>query len=168
MRTRLPILASLIFALAACSSPGGPPPSLLPRAAEGIDPRLPVVKPLNDRPVDPALAGRLAALVSQAHEGDAAFRGAMAEAERRAAAAGAPQSDSWVAAQQALTVAIAAREPTVRALSDIDRLGADKLQTQGGMAPADLAAVQSAGAEVFAIDQRHADRIAAVQRRLGI
>jgi hypothetical protein len=36
------------------------------------------------------------------------------------------------------------------------------------LAPADLAAIQSAGAEVHAIDQRQADAIAAIQRRLGI
>jgi hypothetical protein len=42
------------------------------------------------------------------------------------------------------------------------------LQTQQGLAPADLAAIETAGAEAGAIDQRQADRIAAIQRRLGI
>ena len=88
-------------------------------------------------------------------------------AEQLAAAAGAPQSESWVAAQQALSAAVAAREPTARALGDIDALGADRLQTAGGLSPADLAAVQSAGAEVGAIDQRQAEAIDALQRRLG-
>ena len=124
---------------------GGPPPSLAPRAAEAIDPRVPVVRPMNDRPVDAALARRLAELVSQARSGDSAFRGQAATAERLAAAAGPRQSESWIAAQEALSAAIEARAPTATALGDIDALGADKLQAQGGLAPADLAAIRSAG-----------------------
>ena len=109
----------------------------------------------------------LAELVRQARAGDVAFRAAVEQAERLAASAGAPQSEGWVAAQQALSTADAAREPTGRALGDIDALGAERLQTQGGLAPNDLAAIQAAGAEVGAIDQRQAERIAAIQRRLG-
>jgi hypothetical protein len=157
----------VIAALAACTAPGGPPPSLQPRAAEAIDPRVPIVRPANDRPVDPALASRLAELVRQARAGDAAFRAAAEQAERLAASAGAPQSEGWVVAQQALSAADAARAPTGRALGDIDALGAERLQAQGGLAPNDLAAIQSAGAEVGAIDQRQAEMIAAIQRRLG-
>jgi hypothetical protein len=153
--------------LSACSYPGGAPPSLAPRAAEAIVPRAPVVRPMNDRPVDPALAGRLAALVAQARNGDAAFQPAAAEANRLSASAGAPQTESWISAQQALTAAIAARGPTVAAIGDIDALGANKLQIQGGLAPSDLAAIQSAGAEVGAIDDREAAAIKAIQGRLG-
>ncbi|HEX6740366.1 MAG TPA: hypothetical protein VF079_01040 [Sphingomicrobium sp.] len=163
MRTSAVVLGCLL--LAGCAS-GNAPPSLLPRAAEGIDPRGPVVRPMNDRPVDPALAGQLAALVVQARSGDAAFQPAAAEAERLAAAAGEAQSESWVAAQQALSAAIAAREPTARALGDIDALGATKLQAQAGLAPNDLAAIRDAGAEVGAIDQRQAGTIAAIKGRL--
>jgi hypothetical protein len=152
-------------ALAGCASSNAPP-SLLPRAAEAIDPRLPVVRPMNDRPVNPALAEQLAALIVDAHLGDAAFEPAAAEAQRLAEAAGAPQSESWVLAQQALSAAIAAREPTARALGDIDALGATRLQAQAGLAPNDLAAIQNAGAEVGAIDQRQAAAIAAIKGRL--
>src|SRR5690242_715793 len=53
---------SLIVALTGCTAPGGPYPSLQPRAAEAIDPRVPVERPMNDRPVTAALAGRLSAL----------------------------------------------------------------------------------------------------------
>ena len=166
---KAPLLTmSCLFGLSACAAPGGPYPSLQPRAAEAIDPRVPVVRPMNDRPVTPALASRLAELVAQAQTGDAAFEPAAAEAERLAASAGAPLSDGWVAAQQALSVAAAARGPTGTALGDIDALGASLLQTQGGIAPNDLAAIQSAGAEVGAIDQRQADRIKAIQKQLGL
>ena len=163
--TVLPLIA--LGLAAGCAPPGGTPPSLAPRAAEAIDPRVPVVRPMNDRPVDAALARRLAALVEQARSGDSAFRGPAATAERLAAAAGPHQSESWIAAQLALSAAIEARAPTATALGDIDALGADKLQAQGGLAPADLAAIRSAGDEVGAIDQRQAATIAAIQRRLG-
>jgi hypothetical protein len=157
-----------LLALAACSSPGGPYPSLQPRAAEAIDPRVPVERPMNDRPVTPAVAARLAELVDRARAGDSTFDPVAAEAERLTSAAGAPESDSWVAAQQALSAAIEARRATATAVGDIDSLGADALQTQGGIAPNDLAAIQRAAAEVGALDQRQADRISAMQRRLGV
>jgi hypothetical protein len=133
-----------------------------------IDPRVPVTRPTNDRPVDATLAGRLASLVLQARSGDAAFDGAVATAERLASSAGAPQSESWIAAQEALTAAIAARRPTSSALGDIDELGAAALQRQGGLAPSDLRALRHAAEEVSAIDERQAQRIALIQRRLGL
>jgi hypothetical protein len=157
-----------ILALSACSAPRGPYPSLQPRAAEAIDPRVPVVRPMNERPVAAALATRLATLVDQARSGNAAFERAVSEAERVAGSAGAPQSEGWIAAQEALTAAIAARKPTATALSDIDAIAATALQTQRGIAPNDLAAIQSAQAEVGSLDRRQADRVRAVQRRLGL
>ena len=162
----LSVLAT--FALGACTTPGGPYPSLQPRAAESIDPRLPVNRPMNGRPVTPTLASQLSQLVAQARDGEAAFSSKAAEAERLAAAAGAPQSEGWIAAQEALSAAVAAAGPTRIAMADIDALGANALQTNGGMSPNDLAAIKGAGAEVGAIDQRQADRIKAIQRRLGL
>jgi hypothetical protein len=164
-RHTLPLL--LLASLSACASPGGPYPSLQPRAAENIDPRVPVERPMNDRPVTPSLAARLGELVGQARSGEAAFERAAAAAEQLAAAAGAPQSESWIAAQQALTAAIAAREPTARALGDIDGIAASMLQNQRGIAPNDLAAIKSAAVEVAAIDQRQNERIEALKKRLG-
>jgi hypothetical protein len=168
MRTRLVIALLIVSAVGACSSPGGPYPSLQPRAAEAIDPRVPVARPINDRPFGAALASRLAELVREADAGDAAFQSAADQAEHLAAASGAAQSEAWVAAQEALSAAAAARGPTTIALGDIDALGANALQTQGGIAPADLAAIERAGAEVGAIDQRQAQRMKAIQARLGI
>ena len=161
-------LSLVILGLAACAPTGGAPPSLLPRAAESIDPRLPVAGAVNDRPVTPALASRLAELVAQARGGEAGFGPLADRAEQLAASAGEAQSESWVAAQQALSAAVSAREPVTRALGDIDALGANRLEAQGGLSPADLAAIRGAAAEVAAIDQRQAARIDAVQRRLGV
>ena len=163
---RQPMLVTLVL-LAGCSSAGGPYPSLQPRAAEAIDPRLQPVSPINDRPVAPALAAQLGALVDQARSGDSSFAAAIAQAERLAAGAGAPQSESWISAQEALSAAIAARKPTALAEADIDALAARALQTQGGIAPNDLKAIQDAAAQVAAISRGQTDRIDAIKRRLG-
>jgi hypothetical protein len=163
---RLVILS--VLALSACSVPGGPYPSLQPRAAEAIDPRVPVVRPMNDRPVAAGLTARLAALVDQARSGDSAFDSAASEAERLAANAGAPQSESWISAQEALTAAIGARDATAQALGDIDEIAATALQTQRGIAPNDLAAIQAAANDVSALNARQAERIDAIQKRLGL
>jgi hypothetical protein len=154
--------------LAGCAAPGGPYPSLQPRAAEAIDPRIPVVGPMNNRPVAPALAARLSELVAEAERGNAAFDDPASEAERLAASTGGPRSEGWIAAQEALTNAIAARRITATALGDIDELAAVTLQTQRGIAPNDLAAIKNAAAEVAALDQRQSDRIDAIQKRLGL
>ena len=163
---KLPCL--VLLTLSACAAPGGPYPSLRPRAAEAIDPRVPVVRPINDRPVTPGLAARLSALVDQAQSGNVAFDAAASAAERLASGAGAPQSESWIAAQEALTAAIAARRPTATAIGDIDEIGATALQTQAGIAPNDFAAIKSAAATVSAIDRRQAERVNAIQKRLGL
>lgn len=154
--------------LGACSAPGGPYPSLQPRAAEAIDPRVPVIRPMNERPAGSDLMARLSSLVDQAQAGNAAFDGPAGEAERLAAKAGTPQSEGWIAAQEALTAAIAARKATATALGDIDEIAATALQNQRGIAPNDLAAIQHAAAFVGALDQRQAERVRAVQRQLGI
>lgn len=161
-----PILMTAIL-LSGCAQVGGPYPSLQPRSVEGIDPRVPVERPLNDRPATPAIAGRLAELIGQARAGDSAFAPLAGAAERLAAGAGAAPSESWIAAQEALSAAVAARAPTVRALGDIDAIAARRLADQGGLAPNDLAAIQAAAGVVGAIEQRQAARIAALQRRLG-
>ena len=156
-----------IIMFGACSSTGGPYPSLQPRAAERLDPRLPVVRPMNDRPVTPALAARLNALVADARSASGAFEAAVSEAERLAASAGAPQSEGWTVAQEALSAAVAARRPVALALAEIDTIGANALQSQGGLAPNDLAAIQEASAAVGELDRGQAARIKAIQQRLG-
>lgn len=157
-----------LLLVTACSAPGGPYPSLQPRAAEAIDPRAPVVRPMNGRPASADLEARLAALLDQARTGDARFISAVSQAERLAASAGAPHSESWIAAQEALTAAIAARKDTATALGDIDEIGAIALQTRQGIAPNDLSAIERAAAQVGSLDRAQAGRIDAVQKRLGI
>jgi hypothetical protein len=157
----------MVLMLAGCSSTGGPFPSLQPRAAERIDPRVPVERPMNDRPATPALAARLDALVAQARSGAEAFDAAAAAAERLASTAGPAQSEGWIAAEEALSAAVSARKPAAEALAAIDAIGADALQAQGGLAPNDLAAIQGAASTVGGIDRAQAARIDAIQQRLG-
>jgi hypothetical protein len=157
----------MAIGLGACAAPATRPPSLSPRTAEAIDPRVPVVSATVVQPTDPALTQRLAQLLGHARAGDAAFRATLGEAQRLTAAAGARQSESWIAAQQALSIAVAARGATTRALADIDALGSERLAAQGGLGSGDFAALQAAAAEVSAIDRRQAESIEALQRRLG-
>lgn len=163
---RLSPLATLLT-IAACSAPTVNTPSLAPRAAEAIDPRLPIPEEGPIGPASPALVARLDALVGQARQGDSAFQIAAAEAERLAAAAGEPQSESWVVAQQALSATVAAREPVTRALGDIDGIGSAELAAKGAVAPADQAALAAAAATVGEIDRRQTELIDRLQQRLG-
>jgi len=160
-------LVAATAAIAGCAAATGPIPSLAPRAAEAIDPRLPVASTAVAGPVDPALAARLGELVRGARQSDGAFAAAAAEARRAAAAAGMPQSESWIVAQQAVSEAVAARAPTTRALGDIDALAASAVARQGGIAPADLTAIEAAAEEVGTLDRRQAQAIDALQASLG-
>jgi len=157
----------LAVTLGACSTPQGQYPSLAPRAAEAIDPRVPIDHPIRSGPVDSQLAAHLAALIDQAQAGDAAFRDAAASAERLAGQAGAPHSEAWIAAQQALSVAQSARAPTTRAMGDIDGLGFSALAAHGGISAANKAAIEVAAAKVSEIDRAEAERLAAIAARLG-
>jgi hypothetical protein len=157
----------LIGAVAACSVPRTDAPSLAPRAAEANDPRVRIPSEPVPGAVTPGLAASLATLVSQARQGDSAFQAAAAEAERLAAAAGPLQSESWVVAQQALSAAVAAREPVTKALGDVDALGSSELAMRGGVSAADQAAIAAAASIVGELDGRQAAAIDRLQRRLG-
>lgn len=153
-------------ALAGCALPASRAPSLAPRAAEGIDPRVPVPEPPLSTVVDQDLAAQLSTLVAQAEAGDALFRSAAPAARQAAASAGARGSESWVAAQQALSTLVATRAPVTRALSEIDAIGAARVLRLGGIAAADLRAIQAASSRVAEIDRREAAVIDQLQAQL--
>jgi hypothetical protein len=167
MSRRLLALLLPVSALAACATPAGDYPTLAPRAAEGIDPRIPVEKPVIVNEPSATLRAQLANLISEAQAGDAAFNDAASAAERAASGSGGPGSESWVQGQQALSAAQAARVRTTRALGDIDAIAAASLQNTGGMQAGDLIAVQETAAAVAEIDRRQAERLKALQSRLG-
>lgn len=168
MRTRILLALTIAGSMSACSTPPGNYPSLAPRPQETIDPRVPIPNELHVGPADAGLAAHLAALVDQAQAGDQAFQSVAENAERLAASAGAQQGEGWVAAQQALSAAQEARGPTTRALGDIDALGSDALQKYGGISAGNMKAIEAAAARVAEIDNREADRIDAIEKRLGL
>src|SRR4029453_11074095 len=136
--------------LAACIVPQTGEPSLAPRAAEAIDPRVPIPSEVVAGPTDPALAATIADLRDQARAGDAAFLEAEVDAVRLTAVAGPAQSEGWVAAQQAVSAMISARAPLTKAMADLDALAAARLAATGGILPGDLAAIQQAQIELSA------------------
>jgi len=142
----LSLLLAASAGVAGCAAPG-PYPSLAPRPIEKAlgDPSVPpVVPPL---PNDPAVAARVAAFVEQARAGERAFRAALPAAEQAARRAGAVGSDSWIAAQEAVSRAEAAEAQTARALADLDQYGAERANAKA-LSAADLARLQAATAEV--------------------
>ncbi len=161
-----PVSLVALALLAACSHGSLNPPSLAPRAAEAIDPRLPVERALVERPVSAGLRDRLASLLAQARAGEAAYRAALGPAERAAAAAGPARSESWVSAQQALSVLEAARAATPKALGDIDAIAGEAVASKGAIGASDLAAVQAAGEKAGALDNRQRATISRLNARI--
>jgi hypothetical protein len=152
--------------LAACSTAPAGEPSLAPRAAEAVDPRVPIPSEVVAGPIDPALTASIAQLMAQVQSGDASFQTAAAEAEKLAAAAGPTESESWIAAQEAVSAAVAARAPVAQALADLDGLAASRLAASGGIVPGDLAAIQAASREAGGISDREAAAIDRLQAQL--
>jgi hypothetical protein len=163
--TARPTLLCLL--LSACATQQSTEPSLAPRAAEAIDPRVPIPSDVIAGPVDRALASRIAELVAEVRAGDAAFQMASQNAETLANAAGPQESESWIVAQEALSALVATRAPVTRAIADLDALAAGRIAATGGILPGDLAAIQAATAEAGAIGQRQAETIDRLQARLA-
>ena len=164
---RFPLLPLLSLALAAtgCAAlPGGP--SLSPRAAEAIDPRLPVVDTSLGLPADPALIADLTAIRARALAAATAAEPALRSAAGVVAGAGPAQSESWVLAQQSLSAAIAARAPFTTALGDLDARVAAQIRSGGALVPNSLAALRRLSNELGTIDARQAGELAALQARL--
>jgi hypothetical protein len=142
-------------------------PSLAPRAAEAIDPRLPIPDTIPSGPVDAALAGRLRELVDAVRAGVPAFEARESEAARLAAAAGPMASESWISAQQALSRLIEQYGVTTRSTADIDALASSRLDGQHWIRPADQQAIAAASAEVAAISNSQAASIGRLQNQLA-
>lgn len=147
---------ALLF-LAACSTAPMREPSLAPRSAEAIDPRLPIPDAIPAGPVDAGLAARLGELVGTVRGATSAFDAQEAQVTRLASSAGPMASESWIAAQQALSILIDRYGVTTRAAADIDALASERLDGQHWIRPADQQAIAAAAADVAAIgDAQHA------------
>lgn len=150
--------------LAGCLSQG-PFPSLAPREGEQLAIEEPVREAV-EAPADPGLRLRALELRQQAARGERAFDAAFGRAESAVRAAGAPGSDSWIAAQQAVSRLEAARLETTEALAQLDRLRAGRadMPTNGD----DMEAVNGTFASVegiAAVQQDRIDRLKAAIRR---
>jgi hypothetical protein len=152
--------------LAGCAAPQGYP-SLAPRAAEGIDPRVPIAANPSPGTVDPSVAAALSGAVAQARSGTAPFSALARRAEALAAVAGPRQSESWVVAQQALSALVAQHGVTTSAAADIDAIAANRIDATRWLVPATQAAIEAAASEVKAINDSQSAIIDRVGARLG-
>ena len=150
------VALALPLILAACAQSGPPPPSLLPRAAEKmrIDDPPSEATGVAAAEASAATQADIARLLAQADAGEAAQlkvytanRGALSGLN---AAAG---SESYVAAQTALSALESARIPTLDAMSELDRLAL------AADTSADAGALTAAQARVQAILDRQDVRL---------
>lgn len=169
MRSLPRSLASLLAlgSLGACSKSTLDPPSLAPRAAEKIDPRIPVKHPIVKRGANLTLAGKLAELLNEAEQGDAAYRAALGPTQRAVGAAGKGRGETWITAQQEISALQSARAKTTRAAAAIDALAGDAVKADSGIDADELDAIQRAAAEADAMAARQASEIAALSARLA-
>ena len=165
MRSLLTLLTMSI--VVACTAPSTPEPSLASRAAETVDPRVPIPDVAPAAAPDPALASKLEQLVGEARSGAPLFDAKQANAERLVTVAGPMASEGWVAAQQALSLLIEQYGITTRAAANIDELASNRLQGERWIKPADQQAIAAAAAEVAAISDRQSAVIERLQNQLA-
>ena len=163
MKRLLPLSALL---LSACATTNPNEPSLAPRAAEAIDPRIPVGVDAPPASADPALVAQLAALAVGVRDDIAAFEAAAPGTQRLVDAAGAPQSESWIDAQQAVSALQALRGPLANAIAEIDELASSRVE-KGTLTAGDLAAIEEARRDLGTTNDRQAALVAAMTDRLG-
>ncbi|HEY0044386.1 MAG TPA: hypothetical protein VGB62_07530 [Allosphingosinicella sp.] len=164
--SRAPHLAALgLLALAAGCAEPGPYPSLAPRPIEAELAALDEAPPPPPLPDNPDITARAAEIAAQARGGSPAFEAALAAAERAVRAAGAPGSDSWVAAQQAVSRVEASRAATTRALGELDAYSVSSATTRP-LSPTDLERLAAIVGEVQAIADRQSEALSRLQRAL--
>jgi hypothetical protein len=141
--------AALPLALlaAACAGGGGDYPSLAVREAERIYASGDPIKPAPVIADRPGIAERIGALLAAGRDNAGAFEAALAAAQQLAGRAGGPGSDSWVAAQQAVSRAGAARA--------------------GPVSDADFARLTEGSAQLNALATRQQELLDTVRARLG-
>lgn len=164
MKAFAPLLA---LGLIGCAASSAIEPSLAPRTAEAIDPRLPIASEPTLGPVDAVLATRLSQLVAEGKAGGETFDALVAQARGLVGAAGPVQSESWIVAQQALSGLEGARARTTRALADIDAIAATRIQSGAGLTASDLRAVEAASGELRALAERQTSIVDELAARLG-
>ncbi|MBA3730516.1 MAG: hypothetical protein H0W92_06905 [Sphingomonas sp.] len=89
-------------------------------------------------------------------------------AEGLAAAAGPRQSESWIAAQQALSALVAQHGVTTNAAATIDAIAAEGIDRTRWLTPATQSAIEAAAGEVGAINDGQSALINRLGKRLGV
>jgi len=162
-----PFTLALPFLLAGCAISSAIEPSLAPRPAEAIDPRLPIASEPTLGPVDATLAARLSQLVAEGKAGGQTFDAQVGQAQGLAEAAGPAQSESWIVAQQALSGLEGARARSTRAMSDVDAIAATRIQSGAGLTASELGAVEAATGALRVLTDRQTSIIDQLGARLG-
>lgn len=161
MTRRSSLFVPVALMLAGCVAQG-PFPSLAPRPAEQIDMSVDPVREAPEVANDAALRREIEALASEARGGWRDFEAELGVAERAAAAAGPRGSESWVAAQQAVSRLEAARARTMAAAAELERLSLARADLP--TSAADQEALAAAIAEVSAIATRQQQLIDRIRR----
>jgi hypothetical protein len=140
-------------------------PSLARRPAENDLSIEEPVRPAVEVATDAALSSRVAELRAEAAAGDRAFESALTPATLAVARAGGRETESWTAAQQALSRLEAAREATMRALGDLDALALSRagMPTNSG----DFAGLNASLSAVQAMAAGQQERLDGLRARLS-
>lgn len=162
MSTPLRLAPLMLFSCVSACAGSGSFPSLNPRPIEAKAADLlnePTPLPVVPAPSDPVIAQQIDAASQLAQASAAPYETAVARAERAVAAAGRAESESWIAAQMAVSNAEQARAGVKTALADLDSL----LRRLIAAGPSeDLAHVEQAIRDVEALDAQQTDRMAAL------
>jgi hypothetical protein len=160
---RLFVLLVAGLTMSACV-PQGEFPSLAMRPAERLISTEAPARPQPVVPSDPALRQRIAEFQRLAAEGARAFDATFGTTATAVGAAGGEASESWVEAQQAVSRLETTREPTTRALAELDRLAIGRANVPTNAA--DYAAVEAAIASVAVVAAGQQRRIDGLKSRL--
>ncbi|MGF7147539.1 hypothetical protein FHS96_001148 [Sphingomonas zeicaulis] len=169
MNSRRPPILPLFVMLALGACAGGATQGTPSLARRPIEAPRPDPTPTPTGPAESSLVQRIAALVDDARQGDAAFNSAASAAEPRIArAAGAAAgSEAWIEAQQAVAAVEFSREKSVGAMVAIDSLLSERLNAMAARDAAGGATeIAAAQAQISGIVEAQATRLAALQRQL--
>lgn len=148
------MIPALLLTLSACGTTGNYP-SLNPRPIETKAAGLlgePDIQAAPSAPASAATMTKIDAALSAARSADAAFQNALGSTQAAVRGAGSSGSESWIAAQMAVSALEGTRAPVKSSLSDLDGLLRAAL---AGPPSEDLANVEAAIRTVEGIDARH-------------
>ncbi|MCW2363661.1 MULTISPECIES: hypothetical protein [Sphingobium] len=144
-------------------------PSLAKRPVESRDRTVPPAPAIKPAATDPALATQVDRFTREAGSADTAFQSLLAgsRASVAAGAGAAPNSESWVTAQTAISALDSARYESVAALAALDTLFVERQDAEdAARVAADLAVIDPARVRVLAMVDAQNDALDALRRQL--